>query len=106
MEKTISQTQRVRLFLLAVAATAVVGVSSVLSTIPVQPVNAQTLSEYALIISTLCEGEPEIKDDKIECRTLEGGTLEVKFDNDGEVEKIELPGCEIKVDKNECPEVE
>jgi hypothetical protein len=95
MEKTISQTQRVRLFLLVVAATAVVGVSSVLSSIPVQTANAQTLSEFALLIQSQCGGQVEVKDDKVEC-----GTLEAKND------KLELPGCEIKEDKNECPEEE
>lgn len=96
MEKAINQTQRVRLFLLAAAATAaVVGVSSVVS-IPVQTVNAQSLSEFALIIQSQCGGQVEVKDDKIECETLE-----VKFDNNGEVEKIEYPGCEIKRDKVE-----
>jgi hypothetical protein len=58
----------------------VVGVSSALS-IPVQTVNAQSLSEFALIISSHC-GEEEI---------------EIKND------KLELPGCEIKADKVEWP---
>ena len=67
MEKTINQTQRVRLSLLAVAtAAAAVGTLSVLST-PVQTLNAQSLSEFALIISSQCEGEVETKDDKVEC---------------------------------------
>ncbi len=64
---------------------------SVLST-PVQTVNAQSLSEFALLVQAQCGGEPEVKDDKVEC-----GLLEAKND------KLELPGCEIKEDKNECP---
>jgi hypothetical protein len=92
MDKTINQTQRVRSFLPAVAAIAVLGVSSVLSKIPVQTANAQTLSEFALIIQSQCGGEPEVKNDKVEC-----GTLEAKND------KLELPGCEIKQNKVECP---
>jgi hypothetical protein len=64
---------------------------SVLS-IPVQTVNAQSLSEFALLIQSQCGGQPEVKDDKVEC-----GSLEAKND------KLELPGCEIKEDKNECP---
>ena len=67
MEKTINQTQRVRLSLLAVAtAAAAIGALSVLST-SVQTLNAQSLSEFALIISSQCEGEVETKDDKVEC---------------------------------------
>ena len=89
MEKILDQTQRVRLSLLAVAAA--VGALSVLS-MPVQTVNAQSLSEFSLIISSQCEGQIETKDDKVEC-----GSLEARND------KLELPGCEIKEDKNECP---
>jgi hypothetical protein len=92
MGKAINQTRRVRLSLLAVAtAAAAVGALSVLS-MPVQTVNAQSLSEFALIIRSQCEGEPEVKNDKVEC-----GPLEAKND------KLELPGCEIKQDKVECP---
>lgn len=98
MGKAINQTRRVRLFLLAVAtAAAVVGALSVLS-IPVQTVKAQTLAEFALLIQSECGGEPTFKDDKVEC-----GALEAKGDNDGNVEKIEFPGCEIKEGKEpEC----
>jgi hypothetical protein len=91
MEKIINQPQRARLFLPAIATAVVVGVSSALS-IPVQNVNAQSLSEFALLIQSQCEGQVEVKDDKVEC-----GALEAKND------KLELPGCEIKEDKRECP---
>ncbi len=105
MGKAINHTQRVRLSLLAVAATAVVGVSSLLSTIPVQTANAQSLSEFALIISSQCEEEElEIKNDKVEC-----GPLEAKNDKlelpplEAKNDKLELPGCEVKEDKDdEC----
>ncbi len=94
MEKTINQTPRVRLSLLAVTATAMAGMVGALSVLsmPIQTVNAQSLSEFALLIQSQCGGQPEIKDDKIEC-----GSLEAKND------KLELPGCEIKEDKRECP---
>ncbi|MDQ3968884.1 MAG: hypothetical protein M3275_10880 [Thermoproteota archaeon] len=104
MEKIINQTQkRVRLFLLAVAATAI-GVSSVLSIIPVQTANAQSSGEFALIISTLCGGEPDIKDDKIECPS----GVELKDVNDDDFEKFEAPPlqCEVKEDKDECAALE
>jgi hypothetical protein len=95
MEKTINQTQRVRLFLLSVAATAVVvGVSSVLSAIPVQTANAQDIIEFILL-----NPDCERKDNKIECP----GGIEAELGNNGEVKKVEVPGCEIKQDKNECP---
>jgi hypothetical protein len=100
MEKARNQAHRVRLSLLALATAVAVGALSVLST-PVQTVNAQSLSEFALLIQSQCGGEPTFKDDKVEC-----GALEAKGDNDGDVEKIEFPGCEIKEDKNECPEEE
>ena len=89
MEKAIKQAQTLKLFLLALATTTI-AISSTLS-IPVQTVNAQALSEYALLISSQCGGQVEVKNDKVEC-----GTLEAKND------KLELPGCEIKEDKNEC----
>jgi hypothetical protein len=95
VEKAINHTQIVKLFLLAVA-TAVVGVSSILSTIPVQTVNAQTLGEF-ILLTPGCE----IKDDKVECP----GGIEGKLDN-GEVEKIELPGCEIKFEEGSQCEVD
>ena len=91
MEKTINQTPRVRLSLLAVTTAVAIGALSVLS-MPVQTVNAQSVSEFALLVQAQCGGEPEDKDDKVEC-----GSLEAKND------KLELPGCEIKEDKNECP---
>jgi hypothetical protein len=93
MGKAINQTQRVRLFLLAVAATAAVGVSSLLSTIPVQTANAQTIGEFILL-----NPDCERKNNKIECP----GGIEAKLDNNGEFKKIELPGCKIKEHKNEC----
>ena len=89
MEKAIKQARTPRLFLLALAATTIAA-SSALS-IPIQTVNAQDLSEYALLISSQCGGQVEVKNDKVEC-----GTLEAKND------KLELPGCEIKEGKNEC----
>ncbi len=104
MEKKINQTQRVRLSFLAVTTAAAVGALSVLST-PVQTVNAQSLSEFALLIQTQCGGEPEIKDDKVECPS----GIELKdVDGDGDFDKFEAPSlqCEIKEDKNECPEEE
>jgi hypothetical protein len=91
---------RVLTFSIGLAIVVAAGVLSVLS-IPVQTVKAQTLSEFALLIQSQCGGEPTFKDDKVEC-----GALEAKGDNDGDVEKIEFPGCEIKEDKNECPEEE
>lgn len=90
MEKVIKQARTLRLFLLALAATTTIAASSALS-IPIQTVNAQDLSEYALLISSQCGGQVEVKNDKVEC-----GTLEAKND------KLEFPGCEIKEDKNEC----
>jgi hypothetical protein len=94
MEKARNQAHRVRLSLLALATAVAVGALPVLST-PVQTVNAQSLSEFALLIQSQCGGEPEIKDDKIECPS----GIELKF---------EAPSlqCEIKEDKNECPEEE
>jgi len=104
MEKKINHTRRVRLSLLAVAATTavLVGVSSFLSTIPVQTANAQTVGEFALILSSQCGGEPEVKDDKIECPS----GIEFKdVNDDGTFEKFEAPllQCEVKEDKDECP---
>jgi hypothetical protein len=104
MEKARNQAHRVRLSLLALATAVAVGALPVLST-PVQTVNAQSLSEFALLIQSQCGGEPEIKDDKIECPS----GIELKdVDGDGDFDKFEAPSlqCEIKEDKNECPEEE
>ena len=68
------------------------GRSTICTIYAVQTVNAQSLSEFALLIQSQCGGQPEVEDDKIEC-----GSLEAKND------KLELPGCEIKEDKVECP---
>jgi hypothetical protein len=95
---------RVLTFGIGLAIVAAVGALSVVL-IPVQTANAQTVSEYALIIRTLCGGEPEIKDDKIECPS----GIEFKdVNSDGNFEKFEAPPlqCEEKEDKDECPEEE
>jgi hypothetical protein len=96
MEKKINQTQRVRLSLLAVTTAAAVGTLSVLST-PVQTVNAQDIIEF-ILLNPNCERI----DNKIECP----GGIEAELGDNGEIIKLEAPGCEIKQDKNECPEVE